>query len=112
MDGPRTGREGAQAWVVDLTARVGESGIGPDARLRGVLVLGGDGTHRVAAQAWPEAPLVAVSTGTNNVFPEMLEATAAGAAAGLVASGRVSLDEASRRVQRTRMTASCRSPSW
>jgi thiol:disulfide interchange protein/DsbC/DsbD-like thiol-disulfide interchange protein len=38
----RPAREGAQAWSVDVEARVGESGIAADARLRGVLVLGGD----------------------------------------------------------------------
>lgn len=65
-----------------------------------LVVLGGDGTHRIVAQAWRDAPLVALSTGTNNVFPEMLEATSAGAAAGLVASGRVKLDEAARPAKR------------
>ncbi|MGI9592421.1 MAG: NAD(+)/NADH kinase [Myxococcota bacterium] len=61
-----------------------------------LLVLGGDGTHRIVARAWRDAPLVALSTGTNNVFPELLEATSAGAAAGLVASGRVGLAEVAR----------------
>ncbi len=58
-----------------------------------IIVLGGDGTNRAIAQVWPDAPLVPMSTGTNNVFPMMVEATLAGAAAGLVASGGVSLDE-------------------
>lgn len=71
-----------------------------DAGCGALLVLGGDGTHRVAAAAWHDAPMVALSTGTNNVFPEMWEATTAGAAAGLVASGRVGVDEASRRAKR------------
>ena len=62
-----------------------------------LVVLGGDGTNRHVARAWPEAPLVPLSTGTNNVFPQMLEATSAGAAAGLVACGAVTLEEASRR---------------
>jgi len=61
-----------------------------------VVVLGGDGTNRQIARRWPDAPLVPISTGTNNVFPTRVEATMAGAAAGLVASGRVGLDEASR----------------
>lgn len=65
-----------------------------------LVVLGGDGTHRIAAHAWRDAPMVALSTGTNNVFPEMLEATTAGAAAGLVASGRVGLEEVSRPAKR------------
>jgi hypothetical protein len=71
-----------------------------DAGCGALLVLGGDGTHRVAAQAWPDAPMVALSTGTNNVFPELLEATTAGAAAGLVASGRIALDEVARPAKR------------
>jgi len=71
-----------------------------DAGCRALLVLGGDGTHRIVARSWLDAPMVALSTGTNNVFPEMLEATTAGAAAGLVASGRVTLDEVSRPAKR------------
>jgi hypothetical protein len=39
---------------------------------------------------------VAVSTGTNNVFPVMVEATLAGAAAGLAASGALALEEVAR----------------
>jgi hypothetical protein len=39
--------------------------------------------------------LVAISTGTNNVFPVMVEGTIAGMAAGLVANGSVPLEEAS-----------------
>ena len=54
-----------------------------------LVVLGGDGTQRAVARAAPEAPLVPLSTGTNNVFPVQVEATAAGMAAGLVASGRI-----------------------
>ncbi len=58
-----------------------------------VVVLGGDGTSRAAALGWRDAPLIALSTGTNNVFPRFVEATVAGEAAGLVATGRVGLDE-------------------
>jgi predicted polyphosphate/ATP-dependent NAD kinase len=54
-----------------------------------LIVLGGDGTHRDVAKGWLDAPIVAVSTGTNNVFPRSVDATLAGVAAGLVASGRV-----------------------
>ena len=61
-----------------------------------IVVLGGDGTNRSIARVWPDAPLVPVSTGTNNVFPTMVEATMAGAAAGLVASGRVPLARVAR----------------
>jgi hypothetical protein len=62
-----------------------------------LLVLGGDGTNRLVAQAWPDAPIVPLSTGTNNVFPQLVEPTLAGAAAGLVASGRIPLADAARR---------------
>lgn len=47
-----------------------------------IVVLGGDGTHRVVAKACGDTPIVALSTGTNNAFPEMREATIAGLAAG------------------------------
>jgi hypothetical protein len=52
-----------------------------------LVTLGGDGTNRVVAKGCGEVPLVAVSTGTNNVFPRMVEGTLAGLAAGLVAVG-------------------------
>jgi predicted polyphosphate/ATP-dependent NAD kinase len=53
-----------------------------------VVVLGGDGTMRAAAAGLGDTPMLALSTGTNNVFPIMLEATVAGMALGLVATGR------------------------
>ncbi len=64
-----------------------------------VITLGGDGTNRAFALGWRDAPVVPVSTGTNNVFPTMVEATIAGAAAGLVATGQVSLEEVARQVK-------------
>jgi predicted polyphosphate/ATP-dependent NAD kinase len=68
-----------------------------------VIVLGGDGTNRAVASVWQDAPIVAVSTGTNNVFPRMVEATVAGSAAGLIASGAVSIEEASARAKAVRI---------
>jgi predicted polyphosphate/ATP-dependent NAD kinase len=53
-----------------------------------VVVLGGDGTMRAAAPGLGDTPMLALSTGTNNVFPIMLEATVAGMALGLIATGR------------------------
>lgn len=53
-----------------------------------IAVLGGDGTHRVVARGCGDTPLLALSTGTNNAFPELREATVAGLALGLVATGR------------------------
>ena len=54
-----------------------------------IVVLGGDGTQRLVAGACGDVPIVPLSTGTNNVFPESREATIAGLAAGLVATGKV-----------------------
>lgn len=68
-----------------------------------VITLGGDGTNRAFALGWPDAPLVAISTGTNNVFPRMIEGTVAGTAAGLVATGAIALEEASRRAKAVRV---------
>ena len=64
-----------------------------------VITLGGDGTNRAFALGWRDAPIVPVSTGTNNVFPTMVEATVAGSAAGLVASGQVPLERVSQQVK-------------
>lgn len=58
-----------------------------DAGVATILTLGGDGTNRAVAKACGDVPLVPVSTGTNNVFPRMIEGTLAGLAAGLVATG-------------------------
>jgi len=52
-----------------------------------IVTLGGDGTNRVVARASRDVPLMPISTGTNNVFPTMIEGTIAGLAAGLVARG-------------------------
>jgi predicted polyphosphate/ATP-dependent NAD kinase len=62
-----------------------------------LVVLGGDGTHRIVAKQCGEIPLCALSTGTNNSFPEMREATVAGLATGLVATGQVGGDGVLRR---------------
>jgi NAD kinase len=76
------------------TARAGEAlrkaGCGA------VVVLGGDGINRVLAKDWRDVPVVPISTGTNNVLPKQIEATVAGAAAGLVACEAVSLSEVTR----------------
>lgn len=54
-----------------------------------IVTLGGDGTNRMVAKGCGDVPLVPVSTGTNNVFPVMVEGTTAGLAAGVVACGVV-----------------------
>ncbi len=58
-----------------------------------IVTLGGDGTNRVVAKGCGDVPLVPISTGTNNVFPVMIEGTIAGLAAGLVAAGLVDVDQ-------------------
>jgi predicted polyphosphate/ATP-dependent NAD kinase len=62
-----------------------------------LLVLGGDGTARAVSKGAGDVPLLAVSTGTNNVLPSFVEGTVAGLAAGAVACGRVSLEQAALR---------------
>jgi hypothetical protein len=54
-----------------------------------LVILGGDGTSRAACKGTVAVPVLPLSTGTNNVFPVMGEATVAGLAAGLVACGRL-----------------------
>jgi len=54
-----------------------------------IITLGGDGTNRAIAAGAGVVPLVAISTGTNNVFPTQVEGTLAGLAAGLIATRRV-----------------------
>ena len=87
---------GAELRAVDTqraVERMREAGCGA------LVVLGGDGTQRAVAKTWRDAPLVPLSTGTNNVFPLHVEATAAGLAAGLVASARVPLAGVARPVK-------------
>ena len=70
-----------------------------DAGCAVAITLGGDGTNRAFTLGWCDAPLIPISTGTNNVFPRMIEATVAGAAAGLFATGRVPLCEVAARAK-------------
>jgi len=56
---------------------------------RTFIVLGGDGTNRIVARRYPDCALMPLSTGTNNVFPMTVEASLAGAAAGLIATRRI-----------------------
>jgi len=58
-----------------------------------IVTLGGDGTNRVVAKGAGQVPILPLSTGTNNVFPYMIEATVAGLAAGMIATGKVSRKE-------------------
>ena len=58
-----------------------------------IVTLGGDGTNRAVVKGNASVPLLPISTGTNNVFPAMVEGTIAGLAAGLVAKRLVPLSE-------------------
>lgn len=69
------------------------------ARVAAIVVLGGDGTSRVVARSCGELPICPLSTGTNNAFPAIREATVAGIAVGLLATGQVERALAVRRVK-------------
>ncbi|WP_245607213.1 ATP-NAD kinase family protein [Pseudonocardia spinosispora] len=80
-----------------LVRRMRELGV------RVLVVLGGDGTVRAAAVHSGDLPVLPLSTGTNNAFPEMWEATVAGTAAGLLATERISEAEATYRAKALRV---------
>ncbi len=71
----------SQRDSTQAAALMGAEGVGC------IVTLGGDGTNRAVAKGCGDAPLMPISTGTNNVFPTMLEGTIAGMAAGLVTCG-------------------------
>ena len=54
-----------------------------------IIVLGGDGTHRVVVAESGNVPIAGISTGTNNAFPETREPTVTGLAVGLAVTGAV-----------------------
>jgi predicted polyphosphate/ATP-dependent NAD kinase len=65
-----------------------------------IVTLGGDGTNRAVAAGCQDVPVVAISTGTNNVFPTMIDGTVAGLAAGLLAASRVDPEAVTQRTKR------------
>src|SRR5690242_8424780 len=79
--------------TVDAVRRMVTAGV------RVIICLGGDGTARVTASAAGDVPMLALSTGTNNAFPLVREATIAGLAAGLIATGAVPADGVVSRVK-------------
>ena len=109
-------RIGAKIEVLDIgasvkpedTTRAAE--LMRDAGCGAVIVLGGDGTNRGIVKVWEGAPLLPISTGTNNTFPIMVEATVAGAACGLVASGQIGLHEVARPSKLIRLEIGGRAP--
>ncbi|WP_054843709.1 NAD(+)/NADH kinase [Vulcanisaeta souniana] len=54
-----------------------------------IVILGGDGTVRIASKVSGDTPLLPISTGTNNVIPYFIDGTLAGIAAAAVANGLV-----------------------
>lgn len=60
-----------------------------EAGVAGIVVLGGDGTHRAVIAGCGSVPIAGISTGTNNAFPEHREPTVTGLAAGLALTGAV-----------------------
>ncbi|BDU37929.1 NAD(+)/NADH kinase [Vibrio nigripulchritudo] len=54
-----------------------------------IVVLGGDGTHRLVVKHAREIPVTGYSTGTNNAFPETIEPSLIGLATALYASGQI-----------------------
>lgn len=85
LDMPALYNQGDSTRAARLMA---EAGVGC------IVTLGGDGTNRAVAKGAGATPLLPISTGTNNVFPQMVEGTLAGLAAGLVALGKVDLGQA------------------
>ena len=59
------------------------------AGVRAIIVLGGDGTHRAVVKGCGRTPIAGISTGTNNAFPPMREATVTAFATGLYAVGKI-----------------------
>ncbi len=74
-----TSIEGLSVEFVDIlvTNKEGDSTRAAEAMQdRGVgsiVTLGGDGTNRAVAKGAGDIPIVPISTGTNNVFPRMIE---------------------------------------
>ena len=60
--------------------------------VKAIVSLGGDGTNRAITKGTNQIPLMPISTGTNNVFPFMIEGTLAGIATGCVAMNLVDSD--------------------
>ncbi len=91
LDSPCRGVAGDSQAAAEELARQGAAAI---------IVLGGDGTHRMVAKGCTDLPLVPISTGTNNVWPQRNEGTLAGVAAALVAQGQVPTESACRQTPR------------
>jgi predicted polyphosphate/ATP-dependent NAD kinase len=115
----RLGAERDQPWpALEFVALDGLTGTAEDTRetvtrMRAagasvIVLLGGDGTIRAAAPVLRSTPVVPLSTGTNNAFPQLWEATVAGSAAALVALGAVGLDEVTHRAKALEVASGAR----
>ncbi len=103
---PRGAADVPAAEIVDMPVR----GEPDDSRLAAALmreagagclvVLGGDGTVRMVAQGAGEVPILAISSGTNNVLPTFVDGTTAGLAAAGLALGLVHRGLGARRHKR------------
>lgn len=80
LDMTVTGEAGDSARAARMMRDMGVSAI---------VVLGGDGTHRVVVANCGDVPVAGVSSGTNNAFPEMREPTVTGLGVGLAVTGQV-----------------------
>ncbi|WP_461865415.1 NAD(+)/NADH kinase [Thermococcus sp.] len=68
-----------------------------------IVVIGGDGTNRIVAKACGNTPIMPISTGTNNVFPYMVEATIAGEATAAIVRGVVKPEEGTYKAKRVEL---------
>ena len=89
----------AETLAMDITAQQEDSTRAADMMVaQGVsciVTLGGDGTNRAVFKGCgSRVPILPISTGTNNVFPEFQEGTTAGLAAGMLAKGAVAREVA------------------
>lgn len=71
-----------------------------DAAVDCIVTLGGDGTNRIVSKGCAQIPLLPISTGTNNVFPQMMESTLVGIAAAAIANKVPGIQDAIQRKRR------------
>lgn len=100
----RAASTGNQRWpqlewlAMPATGRVDDTFLAArlmrEAAVSAIVVLGGDGTHRAVVRECGQVPIAGLSTGTNNAYPELREATSAGLAVGLYAMGHIAPDTA------------------
>lgn len=86
--------EGTQDDSTMAAQMMAEMGVGC------IITLGGDGTNRTVSKTCGESPLLPISTGTNNVFPFMVEGTLAGIAAGVISMDICPLERVANRAPR------------